>query len=180
MTFAGIPENPNVEEFKCVWKRSGHLKLHGISLLAALLNTQEQVLSLHDRLKFSAFERDLALFIVEHREPKPNPKPLLPYQQLLAKTKYKQNNVHQWILEVMKYNNFPHREQFAQWQVPKFPINGIMLKDAGVEAGRIMGHVMHELKLLWADNEFEMSADELMKEVPRICDKLKERSRNKN
>lgn len=171
----GIPENPNIEEFNVVWKRSGHLKLNAITLLTSLIKTQEEAMVLHDRLKFSAFERDLALFVVEHRQPKPSPKPLLPYQKLLVKSKSKQKDVKEWILEVLKYSNSPHIEEFRNWDVPKFPVNGIMLKDAGVEAGRFMGHIMNELKYFWADHEFDVSAEELMKLVPDIRNKLSEK-----
>lgn len=175
LLYSGIPETPNIEEFNIVWKRSGHLKLNSITLLASLIRTQEEAMMLHERLKFSAFERDLALFVVEHREPKLNPKPLLPYQNLLAKSKSKQRDVKEWILEVLKYNNSPLVEEFKNWDVPKFPVNGIMLREAGVEAGRTMGNVMNELKYYWADHEFNVSAEELMKLVPDICSKLSER-----
>lgn len=130
---------------------------------------------LHDRLKFSAFERDLALFVVEHRQPKPSPKPLLPYQKLLAKSKSKQKDVKEWIVQVLKYNNSPLVEEFQNWDLPKFPVNGIMLKEAGVEPGRSMGNVMNELKYYWADHEFDVSAEELMKLVPEICNRLSEK-----
>lgn len=170
--YTGLPENPNTEEFKSVWQRSGHLKLHAITLLSALINTHNEALALHERMKFSAFERDLAMFIVEQRAPKPSPKPLLPYQQLLVGSKSKTNDVREWILEVMKYNNFAFREEFANWPIPKFPINGIMLKEAGVDPGRTMGNVMSELKRMWAENEFESSSEDLMKEVPELCSRF--------
>lgn len=167
-----MPDQPNIEEFKVVYKRTTNLKAHAITLLAALLNNQDQVLALHDRLKFSAYERDLALFIVEHRAPKPNPKPMLPYQQLLVKTKYKVKDVREWIIEVLKYNNSPFLYEFEVWEAPKFPINGVMLKEAGVEAGKLMGLVMNELKHVWADSEFNLSAEDLLQQVPHIREVL--------
>lgn len=127
---------------------------------------------LHERLKFSAYERDLALFIVEHREPKPDPKPLIPYQQLLMKAKYKTKDVREWIIEVLKYNNSPLLVEFEAWEPPKFPINGTILKEAGVEAGKPMGLVMNELKHIWANSEFNVSAEELLQQVPQIREML--------
>lgn len=168
----GLPNQINTGEFKNVVQRTASLKPHPITLLTSLLNTQQQVLALHDRLKFSAFERDLALFIVEHREPKPHPKPLLPYQQLLVKTKFKVKDVREWIIEVLKYNNSQYLSEFEAWDAPKFPVNGAMLKEAGVEPGKLMGLVMNELKHVWADSEFSVSAEELLQQVPHIREVL--------
>lgn len=168
----GLPDTPNTEEFKKVAERTVNLKLHPITLLTSLLNTQVQVLALHDRLKLSAFERDLALFIVEHREPKLHPKPLFPYQQLLVKAKYRTKDVREWIIEVLKYNNSQFLSEFEAWEQPKFPISGTMLKEAGVEAGKVMGLVLDELKSIWVDSEFNVSAEELLQQVPHIRDVL--------
>lgn len=137
-----------------------------------MLHTQEQALALHDRLKLSAFERDLALFVVEHREPKPNPKPMLPYQQLVVKSRYKTKDVREWITEVLKYNDSPFLSEFEAWEAPKFPINGVMLKEAGVEPGKLMGLVMNELKHIWANSEFSVNAEELLQQVPHIREVL--------
>lgn len=132
---------------------------------------------MHDRLKFSNYERDLALFIVEHRDPKPNPKPMLPYQQLLVKTKYKVKDVREWIIEVLKYTNSPFLSEFEAWEMPKFPVNGVMLKGAGIEAGKLMGLVMNELRHIWADSEFNVSAEELLQQVPHIREVLSSKRR---
>lgn len=131
------------------------------------------------RLKLSAYERDLALFVVEHREPKPNAKPLLPYQQLMVKSKAKASDVHKWIVEVLKYNNSPHLEEFRNWSLPKFPVSGNMLKQKGVEGGRFMGLVIYELKNIWAENDFNLAAEELLKQVPHILSILEERRKAK-
>ena len=37
------------------------------TLLAALLQTTEEMMALHSRLKLSGFERDMALFVISHR-----------------------------------------------------------------------------------------------------------------
>lgn len=165
-----MPNQPNIAEFKKVAERTANLKLNAITLLSSLLNTQEEALALHDRLKLSAFERDLALFIVEHREPKLHSKPLFPYQQILIKTKYRVKEVRQWIIEVLKYNNSKYLTEFENWQPPKFPINGAMLKEAGMEPGKMMGIVMDELKRVWVDSDFSVSAEELLQQVPHILE----------
>ncbi|XP_074032127.1 CCA tRNA nucleotidyltransferase 1, mitochondrial [Leptinotarsa decemlineata] len=177
--YIGLPANPNVEELKRVWSRSGHLKLHPITLLASLLNSIDDAKELNARLKLSAYERDLALFVVEHREPKLHPKPLMPFQQLIVKSKCKPSDTRSMSIEVLKYNNSPHWEELGNWKLPKFPVSGNILKELGIESGRFMGLVMTELKHYWADNDFKLNVEELVKQVPSIVDKLSQMKNKK-
>lgn len=177
-TAIGLPENPNTEELKQVWKRSSHLELHPITLLSSLLNKEEDAVQLNARLKLSVFERDLALFIVEHRKPKLHQKPLMPYQQLVLKINNK--NAFQSVIEVLKYNLSPHLDEFKNWTIPKFPVTGNMLKEKGVESGRKMGLIISELRTIWADHEYKINADEVLKYLPQVLDALAERKKNKS
>ncbi|KAJ8977636.1 hypothetical protein NQ317_003614 [Molorchus minor] len=114
--YIGLPNMPKVEELKRVLKNSGHLKLHAITLLSSLLINQDEAIELNSRLKLSAFERDLAIFVVEHREPKLHSKPLMPYQQLVLKSKSKPSETKQMVIEVLKYNNSPYLEEFEKME----------------------------------------------------------------
>ncbi|CAH1971642.1 unnamed protein product [Acanthoscelides obtectus] len=178
--YIGLPDNPNTEELERVWKQSGHNNLNAITLLSSLLYTQDDAVSLNVRLKLSAFERDLAMFMVQHRGPKLHPKPLMPYQQLVVKAKSKPIDTKKMALEVLKYNNSPHIDEFEKWEIPKFPVSGNMLKEKGVEGGRFMGVVMAELRQVWADGEFKLGAEELLTELPRVMDMLAERKKKKS
>ncbi|XP_066262147.1 CCA tRNA nucleotidyltransferase 1, mitochondrial isoform X2 [Euwallacea similis] len=178
--YIGLPTKPNIEELKKVWTRSGHLNLNAITLLSSLLNNVEDAIALNRRLKLSAFDRDLATFIVEHREPKLHPNYLLPYQQLIIKAKSKPLVIKQYALEVLKYNNSEYLEELETWQIPHFPINGAMLKERGVESGRFMGVVMQELKDIWADNQFKSSVEELLDCIPEVLEKLLQKKKKKN
>ena len=150
-----------------------------MTLLSSLLRSQEDALKLHGRLKFSSYERDLLQFLIEHREPKPSVKPLKPYQCLVFNTKYKTFDVYEWVTEVLKYNSSPHLKDFEAWKVPKFPINGSMLMKKGVSGGRFMGHVINDLRALWAEGEFQMSEEELLKKVPDVVSLLQEQKQEK-
>ncbi|KAK5648244.1 hypothetical protein RI129_003136 [Pyrocoelia pectoralis] len=176
--YIGLPNNPDVEELKNLWHRSGMKKLHAMTLLSSLLKTQEEVLALNSRLKLSTYERDLALFVVEHRQPKIHSKPLFPYQQLMVKTKNKISHVSEWIIEVLKYNNSPYLEEFQNWKLPKFPVTGNMLKEKGVDSGRFMGLVMNELRIVWAEDNFNPDAEDLLKNVPKIVCTLQEKRKS--
>lgn len=153
------------------------MKLNAITLLASLLYDLDDAVNLNARLKLSAFERDLAIFIVENREPKLHSSPLLPYQQLIVKTKSKPSMVKQYVLEVLKYNNSPYLEDLEKWDIPKFPITGNMLKEKGVESGRFMGVVMQELKNIWADNEFKLRTEDILLYIPNVLKLLAERKK---
>lgn len=176
--YIGLPNNPDVEELKNLWHRSGMKKLQAMTLLSSLLKTQEEVLALNSRLKLSTYERDLALFVVEHRQPKIHSKPLFPYQQLMVKTKNKLSHVSEWIIEVLKYNNSPYLEEFENWKLPKFPVTGNMLKEKGVDSGRFMGLVMNELRIIWAEDNFNPEAEELLMNVPKIVCTLQEKRKS--
>ncbi|KAK9722544.1 Poly A polymerase head domain [Popillia japonica] len=102
----GLPQVLNIEELKRVWKTCKNHKLHAITLLSTLLRSQEDVAALNSRLKLSAFERDLASFIIEHREPKisANPLiPLLPYKQVVVKSKAKLSHTIEWVTETLNF-----------------------------------------------------------------------------
>ena len=89
------------------------------------------MLALHQRLKLSAFERDLGLFVVTHREdtPPPHPQPLRPYQQLLADYRAAKRVGKLFIVELLHYRG-QHQlaADFQAWELPRFPVNGATLK----------------------------------------------------
>lgn len=175
----GLPHNPNIKELQRVWEQGKSLKMNGITLVSSLLMTQDDALNLHGRLKLSAFERDLALLIVEHRETKLHEKPLMPYQMMVLKSKTKPSDTKKMMVELLKYNNSSYLKEFQDWEIPKFPVSGAMLKEKGVEAGRFMGIVMAELKNVWADQGFTNNVDEILKEVPNVLAKLESRKKKK-
>lgn len=158
-----------------MWDRSKKHRPHGITLLCSLLNKLDEALAMHLRLKLSVFERELAFFVIQHRDLKPGLNPLVPYQQLVIRTKFKASDVKKWTEEVLKYNDSPHLEEFQNWSIPKFPVSGAMLKEAGVNSGRFMGVVISELKNDWAESNFLLNAEELLKLLPSVISKLEER-----
>lgn len=64
--FIGLPENPQIKEFQRI-STTGQ-QLNPITLLVGLLHTPEDAIKLHERLKLSAFERDLAFFLTQNRD----------------------------------------------------------------------------------------------------------------
>ncbi|XP_017874753.1 PREDICTED: CCA tRNA nucleotidyltransferase 1, mitochondrial [Drosophila arizonae] len=167
----GLPIHPNLEEFErvCVDLKHFHEPHYPILYLIGLLHSSEQAMKLHERLKLSAYERDLALFITQQRERVNSEYVCLrDYQKLCLQPYAKRDYVEQ----LLKYAN--KLELFAQlkeWQMPSLPINGNTLKPYGL-AGKQVGVVLNELRLLWADSDFTLSAEQLLEKMPAILEQL--------
>lgn len=67
--YIGLPENPNIEEFRRLKENKiPNVTYHPMTLMSALLHTPKDAFKLHERMKFSAYERDLMYFIMKCRE----------------------------------------------------------------------------------------------------------------
>lgn len=66
-----------MEELDRLLMRSKHFNLHPMSYLTALLYNIDDVTVLHNRLKFSSYDRDMAYFLVENRNEKTGSRPLM-------------------------------------------------------------------------------------------------------
>lgn len=64
--YIGLSAEPSTKEFVRV--TSTGLNPQPITMLVALLNTPEDAIKLHERLRLSSMERDLAFFIAQNRE----------------------------------------------------------------------------------------------------------------
>ncbi|XP_044728577.1 CCA tRNA nucleotidyltransferase 1, mitochondrial [Chrysoperla carnea] len=172
--YIGLPENPNENEFDIVWKRCQNNKMHPITLLTALLHDTNDAVKLYERLKFSAYERDLAIFITQHRhDEKVDVKPLLPYQKLILSFN-KPKDTKEWVQEVLKYRNDTKLlEELEKWEIPKFPLSGkVLMNEYNLKAGRMVGEIIKQLKLHWAENGFGMTTEDLLKAAPKIIEEV--------
>ncbi|KAL2741908.1 hypothetical protein V1477_009537 [Vespula maculifrons] len=175
-SYIGLPKEPDVENFKTVYHRAlnNSLKLHAITLITSLLKNEEEVMILHKRLKFSAYERNLALFLIQHREPKPCEKPLRPYQLLIINSKLKVSDTKEFVCEVLKYRGMVEfYNEINKWIIPKFPISGHMIKSY-VPHAKMVGPVLCHLKEIWFDQDFKINFEDLIKHVELIVHELKE------
>jgi len=173
--YIGLPTNPNLEELKSVWIRAqkNNIELKSPTLLASLLNSQEEVMALHGRLRLSGFERDLCLFIVTHREDKHDPNPLRPYQWLEVDAKSKPKDTRQFIEEVLKYRgDLELLELYRKWEAPRFPVTGHHLKEHGCPPGKLMSVVMGKLKEKWKQADFEIQLEDLLKAIPEVVENI--------
>lgn len=173
--FCGLPAQPNVTEFKrlCNDLEQFQQPHYPILYLIGLLHNHEEAIKLHERLKLSAYERDLALFITQQRQRVDSEYTCLrDYQKLCLQPYAKRDFVEQ----LLKYaNKLELYNQLKAWETPNFPINGNTLKGHGV-VGKKMGLVLSELRLLWADSDFKLTADELLEKLPTVLELLQRES----
>ena len=174
--YIGLPDNPDTEELMRVWRQSEKMgiRLQPMTLLASLLRSEAEVMALHSRLKLSCIERDLGLFVVAYRNLDPHPTlPLQPYQWLAVDSKAKIQDTRLFVEQLLLYRGEAElAEQFKQWELPRFPVKGDQLKQAGCPPGRLMSVVLNKLKTLWKEGNFEISSDELVKAIPGILDSI--------
>jgi len=172
----GLPKEPDVENFRIVYKRalSNNITLKPISLIVSMLKDEHEVMELHVRLRVSNFDRDLALFLIQHREYKPCEKPLKPYQQLVFTQNTNKYNVYrEYVKEILKYRGAVELlDEFEQWTIPKFPINGNTLKEHVPEQW-IIGDVMNKLKRIWVDKDFKLTDAQLINHIPNILGEIR-------
>lgn len=151
---------------------------------------------MHARLKLSAFERDLCLFLISHREVKNDS--LRPYQEIvLLSSQFPALVLRSYVEELLKYQGESgFLEEFRNWESPKFPVNGHMLMERGIKGdhisslffpfivfpfkkyhctffltiapGRIIGPIMTTLKERWLKSDFTLTKDELLQMLPDV------------
>lgn len=169
--YIGLPESPNLSEFKRLFATS--LNPHVMTLLAALVDSPEDAIKLHERLKFSAYERDLLYFIVANKEAMGSVNDLIAFQQMCIQTVGKPSDQKFYVEELVKYlGKSDLYRQLAAWSIPPFPINGTQLKAAGCPQGRLMGTIMAKLKQHWAASEFQATQEQLMDLLPQVLEEL--------
>lgn len=180
----GLPKDPDVDNFRIVFRRalSNRITLKPISLIVSMLKNMRQVLKLHERLKLSNSDRDLAFFLIQCREygPSSSETSLKPFQLLIfTQPTHKYEIFREYTKELLRYRGaIEVLREFEQWTVPRFPINGNMLKDRGTEH-KLIGPVITELKRIWVEEDFQLTENQLLDRLPIILDELKEKHRIK-
>jgi len=174
--YIGLPDDPNTEQFSKVLTQSEHLglDLEPMAKMAALLKSHDEVMKLHARLKLSAIERDLCLFVVSNRgDMEPHPHPIRPYQYLAVDSKLKPQDTRMFIEQVLKYRGDEKLlAEFRDWAVPKFGVTGHHLKEAGCPPGKLMSVVLGKLKEDWKMADFSIEVEDLVKRIPLVLDTI--------
>ncbi|XP_054746971.1 CCA tRNA nucleotidyltransferase 1, mitochondrial [Anastrepha obliqua] len=171
--YCGLPAEPNIDEFKRLYSDLANYSSAQLPILymCALLHTPEDAMQLHQRLKLSAHERDLALFITQNRKKVGvDFITLRDYQRLCLQPYAKR----EFVEELLKYTNQTELyKNLKAWQTPRFPLSGSMLKERGLPADKRMGVIMTMLRSIWIESNFSTSGEELLgQHLPKVLEKI--------
>ncbi|XP_022217856.2 CCA tRNA nucleotidyltransferase 1, mitochondrial [Drosophila obscura] len=167
----GLPVEPNLKEFQRLCDALDQFEKphYPILYMTGLIHSLEETMMLHERLKLSAFERDLALFITQQRERVDSEYTTLrDYQKLCLQPYAKRDYVEQLLKYTRKVELY---NQLKAWSTPIFPLSGNILKDHGL-SGKNLGTGLSLLRLMWADSDFQLTSDQLLEKIPYILEKL--------
>ncbi|XP_053986198.1 CCA tRNA nucleotidyltransferase 1, mitochondrial [Hylaeus volcanicus] len=176
--YVALPECPNVTNFTTVYEisKKHNFSLQPITFLAVMLKDESEVLALYNRLKTSAYERDLAFFLVRFWEDVPTDDLLKHYKRILIHWKGNRDIGKTYICELLKCKQLLDvAAEFEKVRIPRFPVNGHMFKGQ-VKKGKTIGIIIKTLKDIWLDKNFEITAEELLQEVPRIISEIEDKS----
>lgn len=144
-----------LQHIKDMERHNGYVPLHAI---AALLNNIEELDALRARLKFDTNSYNILAFIIKNRNTdltidsvKEKIANGVSPDLLMQQAVYSINWDAQEVLKKMKEN-----------PLPKFPINGNDVKQAGVQAGPSIGHALDALRDHWIKSGFTATREELL------------------
>jgi tRNA nucleotidyltransferase (CCA-adding enzyme) len=85
----------------------------------------------------------------------------------------KPREIKEFVEELLKFlGKWELHQKLKDWKVPRFPVDGNILKSHNCPSGKIMGTIINKLKEEWVKNEFKPSADELLLSLPKILEEL--------
>lgn len=168
--YIGFTSKPTVDELRTIYKRTEGLNPLPVTLLCSLLTCENDWMTLHERLKFSSFDRDLGRFIITYRESSLDLKRI---KAMRFKPDVKDSTSKQYIIELLKYTtNLELIHEFQNWDPPRFPVSGNVLKQYSVPPGKSSGKVLSALKDIWIESDFQKSGDDLERDIPSVMEKL--------
>nr|XP_046240699.1 CCA tRNA nucleotidyltransferase 1, mitochondrial [Scatophagus argus] len=166
--YIGLPPDGNIEEMKRVWQNAKDHSPKPMTILAALFHCPEEIEKMDIRLKVSKEEKNLALFLVKHRQEllkspdesdslKPFTDYIIDNRDLDSQSK---------VCELLKYQGEEKLlSQLRAWSIPRFPISGHDLRRMGVTSGKEIGATLQNLRDIWKKSHYQMDKDELLSYV---------------
>jgi tRNA nucleotidyltransferase (CCA-adding enzyme) len=129
-----------------------------ITRLSALFDNEQEVDAAAAHLKWSIPERDLAVFLVNHKSKKID----MDGAEELVLHKVPKEFVAE--LAALQHNGKVAHE-ILSWQPAQFPITGNDLIKAGVKPGPQMGRILAQLKDMWIKSHYKLSKEELLQKL---------------
>ena len=138
------------------WREVARLgeQVQAVTAMVAFLGDQHRVMKLGERWKWSSDEMKLAEFLGDHL-----PRYDTDYARLLA---YEEIDSF-WVAELAKLHDRADEVAFVMtWDIPKFPVRGKDLIERGMKPGPEVGVMLSNLKLLWADECYRPTKENLL------------------
>lgn len=83
--------------------------------------------------------------------------------------------VREYVLELLLYQGKREiYDQLKAWSIPRLPVTGRHLADAGVPPGKKMGFVQQRFREIWTESHFKLTADELLAQLPNVLNDFEE------
>ncbi|XP_060068929.1 CCA tRNA nucleotidyltransferase 1, mitochondrial-like [Ylistrum balloti] len=173
--YMGLPTSTNLDHFKTVCHNSEGLQPLPVTRMSALFNNEQEVYDMNERLKLSADELRLGLFIVENRHLPDGGNPIKFYKDLVCDSVGQQQKTTERICELMKYKSEGKLcADPSLWTPPPFPVRGADLLKCNVKKGPHLHLVLKELRNIWKESDFKMETAELLLRIEDILPTLPE------
>jgi hypothetical protein len=141
-----------------------------MTLFSSLVRDNEEFISVSARLKLSKIEKETAIYIITNRFNFSSNDLKALQNQLALAPKPNQNNMKKFIIECMKYSGlFSQIEIIANWKIPQFPFTGHLI-GGRVKRRSHISSVLNELKLIWVESNFQLTEEDLKRELDRILE----------
>lgn len=182
LKYIGFPSECNLEVFENKFKSTKHLNVNHMTFVSGLLKYIKDVETLEKRVKFSKKEREIAAFILLFKDsvPATEPDKLKCYKDIIVDNVSKIPGAKEHVQELLIYKgDFVTLQAIMDWQVPKFPLSGKLLIQAGVPKGKNIGYYMNFAKEEWKKSNFTFDSDELAaKALKHFAEKKNNKEKN--
>lgn len=92
---------------------------------------------------------------------------------MCLQTTGKPKEIKEYVEELLKFHGkLDLYDKLKAWQVPRFPVDGTMLKQHNCPTGKLMGTIINRLKEEWVKSEFKSTSEELLKLLPKVLQEL--------
>lgn len=132
---------------------------NSLVVLAAMMNSINEVLKLNDRWKFSSEVKRELLFLVDHK--------FTPVTEKSAKELLVTGTPLNFVYDilVLQGKKALYDKNIKGWKIPDFPVNGNDLLALGFKPGKEFGDKMRFLKKSWIDSNYKKTAEKLLSEI---------------
>jgi tRNA nucleotidyltransferase (CCA-adding enzyme) len=173
--YLGLKEDVKLDKFTEIFDLSVQKNTEGYDLIApctvltSLFLSDRHVMDFHKKCRISNHEKILCMFVIRHREEARENRGEMLYFKNLLMDEFHLNGQSDFIMnrfrimELMKYvDAYDLLQEFQEWQIPKMPLNGIHLMEAGVPKGKYFKYLLEYLYGIWKESQFTMTFEDLI------------------